>query len=411
MLKSPSQNSRRGLISARQAMVATLIAVAVLLASPSVQLARAKGKPGGGGGGGSDPPSLPNARYQLTWLDGDGWTFHPFDINNLGELAGAGGGSAVAYSPISSGADLVDLNTLGALWLDLDSADQESADVTGAWFASQASSVNDAGEFTGLAEDASGVIRFFVLKDAFGAEPSFLLMPLDNWGSRPEINNDGIVVALTESGSIATFTPTVSNNWPYYTLAISQMPGGNDVNLNDDGIVVRRESGGDWTSYVRFPNEDTTALDGYRIYGLSNNWLCGHRLGTKGKNGQPGGWVRIPIMNGQLGPDDLMLSTNSRCYAYEINDAGDSVCELEPRGLLYHGAINTDTSQPYGEIPLDLMIESPDSDWLNGTNSIEGINNPNPITDPDGTGLGQICGWQYGTGGRGFILTPIVVGP
>ena len=42
MLKRPSQNRRRGHISARQAMVATMIAVAVLLATPSVPLARAK---------------------------------------------------------------------------------------------------------------------------------------------------------------------------------------------------------------------------------------------------------------------------------------------------------------------------------------------------------------------------------
>ncbi len=376
-------------------MVATLIAVAVLLATPSVQLARAKGKPGGGGG---DPPpvTLPDWRYEVTWLEGDeGWEFRPEGMNDWGDVAGQAHGLdfAAAYLPSIFGAAsaAVDLNDLGALWYEWNDLENP---VNG-WTAYNAKAINNHGDMAGFAVNVDGILRLFVLKDVFSASPRFLLLDSDSeidLSAAPSINNDGVIVARATLG-VAKYDP-IDN---YELDTILMVDGGKPI-INDDQVILRGGATAK-TSFVRFPGEDSMPLDGYSLLSMSNRYLCGERQGSKGKNGQPGGSVRIEILNvdGQLELATAEFLFKGSMFTRDINDFGEAIIYAggAPGNFLFLDS--------YGALPLDDLVSADYPSWFDpnttGIRTLE-INN-----------MRQICGWQVvnsdaGPYVRGYILTP-----
>jgi hypothetical protein len=376
--------------------------------------------------GGSKPPppvALPPARYKIQWLDGGlgMYALSPRDINKWGDLAGPASdstdinGTAFAYD--SSIGQALNLNSLGALWLDLNAA--APTEVTG-WRATSAYGINDMGDVSGSAAKVnSNLTRAFVLVNALNRDPlrmrEFLLLPSAGTASQYGrcINNHGEVIGASGS-SLVRFRPT-GTVWPYYTAAVQ--PGiltDFVMDLNDDGVVVSRYAGvGSTVSYRQLfpgvPPDTFNTFNGLEFWCISNGanpWISGYKAsGGNGKTGVPSGPIRLPALGGVTQVQSL---ASYGVYARAVNDEGDTVFESGGRGYLYSDAINPTTGKRYGSpivvngvvvdydgvLPLDRMVVNPNTDWADGIR-LDGIN-----------GLGMICGRKPASPSRGFLLIP-----
>jgi probable HAF family extracellular repeat protein len=350
----------------------------------------------------------------LTWLDGGpGWeAVMPRDINQWGDIAGVAFDyeagpttpqTAFAHSAISG---TVNLNELGAAWWDLNAAGPTLA---AGWRASQAFGINDAGEIVGTATNANPNVptRAFLLVDAFGPAPHFLLLPTvgtgDQYGRR--INNHGEAVGHAIGRGVIRYRRSYGGAWPYYAavLEISASVDG-IMDINDDGVIVARNSGVSSTVSYRQLVTGTTAVvfAGYEFWSVSNGanaMISGYR--TSVKRGQSGGPIRLPVLGTA---NSVQLLSSFGVYARAINDAGDTVFESYGRGYLYSDAINPATGIRYGTngdgvLPLDRLVVNQNADWLDGIR-LDGINNH-----------GTICGFTPAGPSRGFVLTPFVPAP
>lgn len=393
----------------------------LLLFLSLVNVAAHAGKPGRGGNPPS--PSLPPARYALTWIDGGtGWEIvMPRDMNNFGQIAGIAWSSAtqnstpnsaVAYNSLS---DLtINLNQLGAEWLDLNSPNHESAS-TSEWHASEAFGINDAGVIVGTAIKDGQSARSFILENAFGpAQPRFLLLPTaaigDHFGRR--VNNFGEAVGVSsELGQVVRYQPVVGGGWPLYSAISEPISTVGTVDINDSGVVVSRGSG--FTSRQLSSGMVPDVFSGYEFWSISNGttpMISGSRESTKGKRGQAGGPIRLPIL-GTSSEVQLLYAGQVGNYSRAINDDGDACFEAAQASLksfLFYDAINPNTNKRYGVdgdgvLPLSDMVITQDADWVNdqGGMRLDGVNNRGL------SGLGQICGFAYGSQ-RGFLLSPYI---
>jgi uncharacterized membrane protein len=357
-------------------------------------------------------PVLPPVRYTLQWLDGGPeWRVAmPKDINRWGDMAGIASADAVvfntAFAYCASTGQTINLNELNAEWWDLNGATPTPA---GGWRASSAFGINDSGAIAGGATsiDPNRPNRAFVLEGAFGATPRFLLLPtvgaVAHYGRR--INNNGEVVGTTADLNLVRYK-RMGDTWPFYT-AVREAGISTDgtMDINDDGVVVARTTDG---SYRQLASGTAPAyFAGHEFWSVSNGPLAmisGYRAATNGKNGLPGGPIRLPV----LGTASSVQLLSSGSYARAINDYGDTVFEAAGRGFLYYDPdSDRGTPNPFGTngdgiLPLDRMVVTQEPGWLDTRYLIrfDGVNNR------DATGLGQICGFAYGPA-RGFVLTPV----
>ncbi|MEX2139003.1 MAG: hypothetical protein WD894_07060 [Pirellulales bacterium] len=404
----------------RSLRATSLLGIVLLGLSMTEQVTNAQKR-----GGNTPPPPepvLPAARYSLTWLDGGtGWeALIPHDINQSGVVVGraydpnaqfTSPQSAFAHS--SSTGVSINLNGLAAAWWDLNAAERTSAL---GWRAINAIGINDNGLIVGSASntDPNLPTRAFILVDAFGVEPYFLLLPTvgagDHYGRR--INNQGEAVGSATDSGVVRYKATFADNWPYYqaTLAISADVDG-VMDINDNGhLVARAITGG---SYRQKSTGETDFVAGHGFSGVSSGlseMVCGRRPKTNGKNGLPGGSFRMPLFGSTT--EALLFPETDNAPDAALNDEGDTHFVKSSgtgfrRGFLYYDATNPATGTLYGVngdgiLPLDKLVVNQDADWLtDSTTRLLGISNR------DATGLGPICGWVPDVD-RGFLLTPYV---
>jgi hypothetical protein len=413
---SLSASSTRLATSVARALGAIcLLGVVLLGLSMTEQAANAQK-----GGGNKPPPAepvLPAARYALTWLDGGtGWeALSPADINQSGVVVGRAydpnaqfTSPASAFAHSSSTGVTVNLSGLAAAWWDLNAAEPTLA---AGWRAYGASGVNDNGLIVGSASNADSNLpaRPFILVDAFGLEPYFLLLPTvgagNHYGRR--INNGSEAVGASDLG-VVRYRPNLTGNWPYYeaTLAIPSANIDGVMDINDNGHVVARASNEDG-SYRQKNTGETEFVARHEFWAVNSGpreMVSGRRPKTGGKNGLAGGAIRMPL----FGSATEALVFPDTGYARALNNEGDTVFEaFTTRGFVYYDAINPSTGTRYGVngdgiLPLDKLVVNQDADWLDdGGTRLDGI------TNRDATALGQICGRVPGLH-RGFLLTPYV---
>lgn len=418
----------RGAALTASALGAALLPGVLLLGLPiggeTLRVAQAQKK------GGNPPPSpvLPNVRYALTWLDGGsgGPAFYPGDINKSGEIAGRaydpaqfmGPYTAVAYSA-STGT--LNLNNLGAPWRDLN-LNEAAPDVIG-WRAKMAYGINDGIivvddngfssrkiSIVGSATHQTSTLplRAFLLEDAFGPAPRFWLLPTVGAGNQvaQRINNNGEAVGNLQDVGAIRYSRTLAS-WPWYE-AILEIPVPTFVtDINDDGIII---SG----SYRQFVSGAVPSYSaGYNFNAISNgmNAMIGGSRDKSGKNGLAGGTFQLPAEAAANAATVISPGTSGN-YVYAINDHGDLCFVGSDSFLLYYDPdSNRSTPNPYGVagngiLPVIDMVLPPTTFFpANTYNEIRltGMNNRD-----DETGLGQICGFAFGSD-RGFLLTPYVL--
>jgi hypothetical protein len=314
------------------------------------------------------------------------------------------------------------LNDLHANWWDLNAPAPTSV---GGWWSAGAYGIND-----GLGTDADPLLivgyatvgsaesanpshptRAFVLVNAFGPAPYFLLLPTVGAGNQSgrRINNFGQAVGGASAGTIR-YLPIA--NWPFYQ-AILAIPDSSPLDINDAGDIVGTYSSG---SYRQSGATGATAYYANhniaRINKATPALMCGSR---SKRGGLAGGAFRLP-MTAQTGSEaQIIFSGNEANYARAINDSGDTVIHDSGRGLLYTDAINPRTNTRYGTsgngiLPLDSLVANPDARWQNAPFlRLDGSNNRFDAANYDTAGFGQICGRAQGNGyDRGFLLTPFL---
>src|SRR4051794_21814399 len=347
-------------------LASTLAATLLLNLTTTVPVARA-GKP-------APPPPpvvLPPPRYLLTWLDGGpGWrSLVPGDINRWGDVAGSSIETsqqdmqrAFAYS--STSGSVFDLNVLNAPWWDLNAATPTPA---AGWWAWRAHGINDSGAIVGWATnvDPNSPKRAFVLEDAFGDSPRFLLLPTvgaaSHYGHR--INNDGEVVGYTSESAVIRFG-RVGDTWPIYNAVRQVGLSTNGVmDINDDGVIVVRSSDGSYRQLA--PGAAPTYFAGHEFWSVSNGGAAARISGLRGftRKGAAGGPMRLPVLGGA---NDVQILYSSGLYARSVNDDGDVVFESSGRGQVYYDAFIPNTGTRYGTngdgvLPLDRLVVNQDA--------------------------------------------------
>jgi hypothetical protein len=264
--------------------------------------------------------------------------------------------------------------------------------------------------------------RTFVLEDAFGAAPRFLLLPTvgagyhDGWG----INNYGDVVGITSGGVIVRYR-RLGDAWPVYDAVPEfvvpgfAVTGFTGANINDDGVIIAaggtgsRNKATDITYRQLVSGTAPAQFPGHRLWAISNG-ANARIAGTRSGTGLADGVVRLPVL-GTANDAQLIYLGGPANYVRDINDDGDLCFEnfqTAGRGALFYDAINPSTGIRYGVngdgiLPLDQLVVNQDAGWRDNSLRFDGITNRNA------TGLGHICGRTLSL--RGFLLTPYVPAP
>ena len=382
--------------------------------------------------GGSSTPVLPNVRYTLTKLGPVSgfqtvWVSAPNGMGDGVGTASAGIGSppgtALAYHSGTGGSPVIfDLNGLSAPWYDLNEMvlpGNVPTPVLG-WKAPRAFGLNVAGDIVGYAENTvnpSLPLRAYLLENAFGTAPRFLLLPTVAAVSHLAngINNSGEIVVQVTGLGVYRYKRLAPFVWPYYVVPASAAIPGNigGGKINDVGAIIAQAGDlpvGKFGSYrQQLDGQPPEYFSGYLFTALSNSYIGGSR-DIIGK--VKGGAFRMPEL-GAASSAQIIFSGSIGNYVRDINDYGDLCFESTGRVFLYTDAINPDTKIKYGTngngiLPLDQMVDYPtDADWLNNTSYIRFTG----ISSRDLTiGFGQICVVNFGSN-RGFLLTPHTIPP
>jgi hypothetical protein len=400
------------------------------------------------GGGGNPPPApvLPTVRYGLQWIDGGpGWAItSPRDIKQAGDFVGYAQdallGTVFSAFACPDGGTPINLNDLDADWWDLNAPAPTSVE---GWWAAGAYGINDGGgtdadplliigfATVGSAESAnpSHPTRAFVLVNAFGPAPYFLLLPTVGAGNQfgKRINNSGQAVGVTGAGAIRYLPlanwPISLDDWPVYRadLAIRDAgingPGAADINDAGDIVAITwpkaPSPSGSWR---QSGTTGATAFFAGHEFPRVNNATPALISGSRGKSGGlVGGAFRLPVTAQTGSAAQIIFPGDLSNYARAINDDGDTVVHANGRGFLYTDAISPRTNTRYGTsgngiLPLDSLVWNPDARWLNAPFlRLDGSNNRVDPDHPDTAGFGQICGRAQGNGyDRGFLLTPFL---
>lgn len=373
---------------------------------------------------GSDPPELPNVRYTIHRI--------PMPDGALGGGIGISDNSGMVYGRYAlhynvngSHAFLYDLATTAFYDLNLLAPffrvpESLPADWWTNWQLVTASGINDLGDVVGNVEDASGVVRGYVLETGFDPDPAswdFNLLPLQELGSdqiearRINIQGDILGRYIRPDGTIDVY---LYNPWT------DEHPLQFGINLKAAWSEFNnyKQVGGTLASGAAFYDEDPRPgmpslqiLDDRirRVRRISDGGvLCGDaRMQINGR-----GPIRTVAYRYDTKLPTAQLEPIMEGFAYDINSNNDLIVNdgTGEKSYLVHTGSASDEEHIWNVGDLISETDPEKAFWIDG-HTIWGL------TERDHTGFSQLAGGfkepqpDGSTRSVKVVLTPFIPDP